>query len=240
VAALPFGSGARIAVVIDDLGGADTYIDPYLTLDIPLTFAVMPYAARASVDDAKIRSASQTALLHIPLPIGADLHPEGGVGIDASTVDVQGYLDGAMSRVPDAVGANNHQGSLGTSTPALMEVLLPALAARQLWFLDSVTSQQTVAYAIAVRLGMPSRINNVFLDNDASEAAARAQLLALARLAAANGSAIGIAHVTRPWAAAALQQVAGQLQRRGYTFVSTKDVTNLPAGPLDAGVRTRL
>ena len=240
VRALPAGNGASIAVVVDDVGGADTYLGDYLALPVPVAFAVMPLAGNATADDRRIAAAGRAVLLHIPLPIAADLHPAGGLGIDATAAQAAEFVATAKQRVPHAVGANNHQGSLGTSTPALMQVLLPTLQRAGLWFLDSVTSQQTVGYATALSLGMPSRLNNVFLDNEDSDAAARHQLLELARLAAVNGSAIGICHVHRPYQLRALQQVAGALVERGYRFRSVTEVTNRPAGGLDVGVRTSL
>ncbi len=240
VAALPYGNGASIAVVVDDVGGADTYLADYLALPVPVAFAVMPMAANAPRDDTTVSAAGRPVLLHIPLPIAADLQPAGGIAIDATGADARTYVASARARVPHAVGANNHQGSLGTSTLSLVQVVLPALHEQGLWFLDSVTSQQTVAYATALSLGMPSRINNVFLDNDDSDAAARTQLLALARIAARSGSAIGICHVTRPYQLHALQQLVGALQQHGYRFRPITAVTNRPAGGLDAGVAVTL
>jgi polysaccharide deacetylase 2 family uncharacterized protein YibQ len=119
-----------------------------------------------------------------------------------------------------------------------MDRLLRGLQARGLYFLDSVTTQQTVGYATALRLGMPSRINNVFLDDN--ESSARGQLLQLARLAAAHGTAIGIGHVSRPWVLRNLQALAAPLAAKGYRFASLGTVTNRPAGGLDVGVRTTL
>ena len=238
VLALPAGNGASIAVVVDDVGGADTYLGDYLALPVPVTFAVMPLTGNATADDARIAAAGRAVLVHVPLPIAGNLHPAGGLGIDATAAQAAEFVATAKRRVPHAVGANNHQGSLGTSTPALMQVLMPTLQRAGLWFLDSVTSQQTVGYATALSLGMPSRLNNVFLDNEDSDAAARHQLLELARLAAVNGSAIGICHVHRPYQLHALQQVAGALVERGYRFRPLTEVTNRPAGGLDVGVRT--
>ncbi len=238
VAALPPGGGARLAIVIDDVGGADTYLADYLRLSVPLTFGVMPLASNATAADQKIVTAGREALLHIPLPVSPNRDAPGGLGLDATEDDVSRYLDTAKARVPDSDGANNHTGSWGTATPQLMDRLLRALASRGMFFMDSVTSQQTVGYATELALGMPSRINNLFLDT--TESSARAQLLQLARLAAAEGTAIGIGHVTRTWVLHLLQTLAPQLQVKGYRFAFLRDVTNRAVGPLDAGVRSTL
>jgi polysaccharide deacetylase 2 family uncharacterized protein YibQ len=162
-----------------------------------------------------------------------------GVGDDAGIVDR--WLSTAFGRVPHAVGANNHEGPYGSSSVSLMRELLGGLAARHLFFLDSVTSQRTVGFALESTFGMPPRINNVFLDHYESDADSRAALLHLARIAAASGGAIGICHVFHPYELHALQALAGQLIAKGYVFATASDVTNAPAADgLDRGVRTKV
>ena len=238
VASLPAGNGAVLAVVIDDLADTATYLDDYLRLPIPLTFAVLPMSVRAPAAAAAVAAANRQVILHIPLPVAPSRTAPGGLALDASDADVAAYLDTALARVPAAAGANNHQGSWGTATPVLMSRLLRGLQQRSLFFLDSVTSQHTVGYATARSLGMQLRINNVFLDNN--ERSPRPQLLALARLAASHGTAIGIGHVTRPWLLHALQTMTADLEARGYRFAFLSAVTNGPAGGLDTGVLTSL
>lgn len=238
MAALPAGHGALIAIVIDDVGATDAYLGGYLRLALPLTFAIMPAAKNAPADAATIAAAGYEEILHIPLPVAPDPTAAGGLNLDATDADVAAYLDNALTRVPHAKGANNHAGGWGTSTPTLMDRLLRGLQARQLYFLDSVTTQQTVGYATARQLGMAPRINNVFLDG--AQASSRGQLLQLARLAATHRTAIGIGHANRAWLLHNLEAVAPQLQAKGYRFASLGTVTNGIAGGLDVGVRSSL
>jgi len=148
---------------------------------LDLTFAVLPMSVDAQAAAATITAAGQQEILHIPLPVAPRRTAAGGLALDATDAEIQTYLDVALLRVPAAVGANNHEGTWGTAAPALMGRLLRSLQAHSLFFLDSVTTQRTIGYATGRSLGMPSRINNVFLDGN--EPSARPQLLALARLA---------------------------------------------------------
>jgi polysaccharide deacetylase 2 family uncharacterized protein YibQ len=243
VAALPDGKGAKLAVVVDDVGGVDTYLGDYLKLPIPLTLSVIPAFANASADDAKIVAAGKEVLLHIPLAnrAGAGGVPDGGLGVDATPEAVDQWVATAVAKVPHADGANNHEGPFGSASPPLMQRLIATLNARHLFFIDSVTSQRTVGYAMALAAGMPGRINNVFMDHLESDPDSRAALLRLATVAAGKGGAIGICHVFHQYEQHALAALADQLRSKGYVFVTASQVTNEPTSDgLDAGVRTRL
>lgn len=238
VAALPPGAGHPIAIVVDDVGLADTFLDGYLALRVPVTFAVMPMAPNAATDDQRIRAAGRDVILHIPLARTPGDRVPGGIRPGATTAAIDTYLAQALQRVPDAIGANNHEGAYGPTDAATMQTLLAALQARGLFFLDSVTTQRTVAFRTALRIGIPPRINNVFLDHFETDADSRRALLDLARIAATSGAAIGICHVFHPYEMHALQTVAAQLEARGYVFAPLSRVTNAPApNGLDRGVR---
>ena len=146
----------------------------------------------------------------------------------------------AIGRVPHAVGANNHEGPYGSAQPELMRALLASLQRHGLFFMDSVTSQRTVGFAVEAEVGMPPRINNVFLDHYETDEDSRSAVLRLARLAARNGTAIGICHVQHPYALQALQALQVQLHARGYVFAPLSQVTNGSTPGLDSGVRPSL
>ncbi len=85
---------------------------------------------------------------------------------------------------------------------------------------------------------MSPRINNIVLDQDHNGVDSYVRLLLLAGLAAHQGSAISIAHVSHPFVLWALAALAPQLEARHYVFASIDDVTNTPGPGLDAGVPT--
>ena len=243
VAALPDGHGAKIAVVVDDAGGVDTYLADYL--ELPVTISIIPLAPHAHDDDAAAHAAGRDVMLHIPLAnrSGKGGTPPGGLSVGTPADEVDRFVADAVTRVPHAVGANNHEGPLGSSTPALMTALLTSLKQRNLFFMDSVTSQRTVGFALATQMGMPPRINNVFLDHFETDADSRRALLDLARIAATSPTkgAIGICHVFHPYVARALNALRAQLASKGYVFAPISDVTDAPAPTgLDKGVRTSL
>ena len=180
-------------------------------------------------------------LLHLPLANKAG-QGDGVTRLNGTeTADVvDRFVQSAVDRVPYAVGANNHEGPYGSAQPTLMRELLTSLQRRGLFFMDSVTSQRSVGYAVEAELAMEPRVNNQFLDHDETDENSRAALIHLALLAAKSGTGIGICHVFHPYALHALQAIGAQLQAKGYTFTVLSQVTNRLQGGLDAGMRSTI
>lgn len=93
-----------------------------------------------------------------------------------------------------AAGLNNHEGSRFTSDTAALSPVMQAVKARGLFFLDSKTSPASKAEHVARAAGIKAGGRDIFLDDDQSEAAVRAQLTALAATAKRQGAAIAIGH----------------------------------------------
>ena len=71
---------------------------------------------------------------------------------------------------------------------------MQAVKARGLFFLDSKTSPASKVEHVARAAGIKAGGRDIFLDDDQSEAAVRAQLTALAATAKRQGAAIAIGH----------------------------------------------
>jgi polysaccharide deacetylase 2 family uncharacterized protein YibQ len=130
-----------------------------------------------------------------------------------------------LETVPHVVGVNNHEGSLATSDPALMEALMPALRERGLFFIDSRTTAATVAYDEAERAGLAAASRKVFLDDRPQRDAIRAQLQTAASDAVRDGSAIAIGH-PHPETIAALAETVPALEARGIRMVFASDLVH--------------
>ena len=103
-------------------------------------------------------------------------------------------FEAMLDTVPYAAGVNNHEGSLGTSDPSLMDELMPLLHEHNLFFIDSRTTAATVAETAAHTAGVPAASRNVFLDDDQSAGAIRKQFALAIRDAREKGSALAIGH----------------------------------------------
>jgi polysaccharide deacetylase 2 family uncharacterized protein YibQ len=99
-----------------------------------------------------------------------------------------------LAVVPSAIGVNNQMGSLFTANEAAIGVVLEMVRDRGLFFLDSVTASDSVAFQIARRLGVKTGQRQVFLDNVQDVSLIVKQLEKLVVLAEDRGQAIGIGH----------------------------------------------
>ena len=118
-----------------------------------------------------------------------------------------------LQAVPKAIGVNNHMGSRFTADPQAMRTLLAMVRMRNLFFLDSVTVSQSVAYDLAREMGIKTERRTVFLDNDQSPDKIMAQLELLIQLAGEHGQAVGIGH-PYPATVEALRRYQTQLRTR--------------------------
>lgn len=225
-AAIPDGNGAVIAIVIDDVVDGRN-LEAFLRLvDAPITYAVFPFSRGSARASAKVIEAGGESIIHLPIrlrrsrPGGWFLSP----GWKQEQMD--DWVDRAVASVPGAVGANNHMGS--TTNVRAMRAVMARLNHHRLFFMDSITVPETVGYAAALEAGMPSRINNSFLDNIADVKYTRGRILGLAKTARKRGSAIGIGHLQRRTTLQALREAIPILIARGYRIVPLSALTNVP------------
>lgn len=220
----PSESGPRLAIIIDDIGADPAAAQTLLKLPVPLTFSILPDQAHSSeIAEAVFRRGDQV-MLHLPMEFeGSTARPEAvELRVGMNTGEVESILAFMLGNVPHAIGVNNHEGSRATADPQLMAELMPALRARNLFFIDSRTTAATVAYDEAEQAGVPAASRNVFLDDVETRDAILAQLDLAVRDAQKQGSAIAIGHPH----AATIAVLAGelpQLKSRGVqlVFVST-------------------
>ncbi len=187
----------RLAIIIDDIGYADLVSGQLRELGIPLTGAVIPAAPYAAGEAQRLHDFGLEAIIHLPMQPKdpANHHPRDQfVLIDSSDAEIEALLQRAMAVVPFARGVNNHMGSLLTSDQPAMRRVLGLLKERRLFFVDSKTSVDTVAHAVARALKIKTALRDVFLDDVQTYEHTSAQLRRLVDIARQNGKALAIGH----------------------------------------------
>jgi polysaccharide deacetylase 2 family uncharacterized protein YibQ len=124
-----------------------------------------------------------------------DLNP--GTGAVLTNMDerrIRKTINNDIDQVPGIRGVNHHMGSKFTERSDKMKIVLKELKRRNLFYLDSRTTNLTVAYDLAKDMGIPAANKDVFLDNDLSSKAIRFQMERLLGIARYSGVAIGIGH----------------------------------------------
>ncbi len=197
----------KIAVVIDDLGQSKNH-NTFAALKLPLTLAIMPFTPNAEQLAVQATAQGHEVIIHMPMQAEQQPQQQQGVLDEADTkAQFIATLSAAVSRVPQAVGLNNHQGSKLTAAETQMQWLMAELKQQSLYFLDSRTTVATVAEHTARDYGVATQRRHVFLDNDASAAAIAEQWQQALRVAEKQGFAIVIGH-PYPTTLAFLQQLS--------------------------------
>lgn len=213
----------RLAVLVDDVGLDVAAVDRLLAMDIPLTLSILPYAEAADETARRARAAGLDVFVHLPMePVGVSdpgpyaLHS----GLTAEALSRR--LDWAFSRVPGAVGFNNHMGSRLTADRAAMQAVFAALGADAPGlFVDSLTHPRSQAASVAADHGLAALRRDVFLDHVPDEAAVRGQMNRALALAIENGQAIAIAH-PRPDTLAVLAELDARAEAVGVELVPVR------------------
>lgn len=215
-----------LAVIVDDMGSSLGEVRELLSINIPITFSIIPGLPKArGVADAA-DSAGREIMVHIPM------EPQGypkqrleanGLLVSQSAEEISARTVELLNAVPHAKGANNHMGSRFTEQEEKMLPVLKVLKGRGQFFIDSRTTPKSTGYALAERIGMKAASRNVFLDNQQDVAEIKKQLYAAAELSRKKGGVIAICH-PHPATIAALREGMPELQRSGITFLSAGEL----------------
>lgn len=227
--AVAAGPAPRIAILIDDLGNDRAAGDRALALPAEVGVAVLPQTPYARAHALAAVAAGRDLLLHLPLEsIEAEPLGPGGIAAGATAAEVRAALVDGLASVPGAAGVNNHMGSLLTQAPESMRVLLSALRERELYFVDSYTTERSVALHTAQELGVPATRRDVFLDPAPADGKAPEQVIAeqwslMLALARQRGVVLAIGHpnpVTLGW----LEREIPKLHEQGFALVPVHEV----------------
>jgi uncharacterized protein len=216
----------RLAIVIDDLGYDRSQGDALLQLPYPLTLSILPLLPYSEEIAEVAHRRGYEVLLHLPVASergekeeAIELHP----GMDPAEVDRT--FSAMLETVPYAAGVNNHEGSLGTADPALMNELMTLLRDQHLFFVDSRTTPATVAETAAHLAGVAATSRNVFLDDEQSVGAIRKQLELAVKDAREKGAALAIGH-PHPETLQVLMDELPQISREGVTLAFASELVH--------------
>jgi polysaccharide deacetylase 2 family uncharacterized protein YibQ len=214
----------KIAIVIDDIGNHRNDLKAAL-LPGNVSFAVLPYTPYARAFALRAHHQQKQVLLHMPMEaIENDRPGPGVVTADMSNAQIKLQLVNALNSIPYVTGVNNHMGSKLTQLPMPMQAVMETLAARKLFFIDSRTSEFSVAEQIAGQFGVKTSRRHVFLDNEVDQSYLQQQFDQLLRLAKRDGQAIGIGH-PYPETLSFLKQRLPELKKQGIELVFVSELT---------------
>lgn len=234
-----------ISIVIDDLGDRLPEGQRVVALPGAVACAFLPNSPHTRRLAEQAHAAGKEVLVHLPMePLNGGGHPLALSALQPVAVR-NPQLERLLDAVPHAVGVNNHQGSRATSSRGMMHWLMRELSLRgTAYFVDSMTSEHSVAYPLARAYGIPSIRRRVFLDHDRGEPAVRRQFQRLIDMAKRNGGTLAIAH-PHPETLAVLSDVLPRLKDYGVELVAPSQLIRrteqeMPVLPVALQLATRL
>lgn len=187
----------KVAIIIDDLGHNSDLAFSFLSLNLELSFSILPSAPFTDIIVREANKKRREIILHQPMEPKSYPSVDPGPGalfLSMSERDLRQVLDKNLREITGAKGVNNHMGSSFTENREKMQVILQELKNRGLFYVDSRTTMRTVGFEQAKKIGVATAERTVFLDNNLDPKAICVQIECLLEIAGNFGSAIGIGH----------------------------------------------
>lgn len=213
-----------ISIVVDDFGaiGGDL-LEGFLSLPKEVTFAIFPGMKNSVATMERAHTQGRETIIHMPMePIG---YPQVDPGKNAILVqmdasEIERLLGKYISEMKYCIGINNHMGSLATADSDVMQNVMSVLKAKNKLFLDSRTTNVSVAYAVAQKNHLRAYRNDIFLDSpDVSDATFNAKFAQIQTLGTTKRNVIAITHCHSKEKLDHLIRFIAALKKAGYTLV---------------------
>ncbi len=200
--ALAQNNKPMLTIIIDDFGGFDqSGVDTMLSVDAPLTCAVMPNLENSLANSKAIEESGKEVILHMPMQAHVHL-PESWYGPtyicsgDSKEIVFQ-KITSALESVPNAKGFNIHIGSGVCQNPTTMGYVYDFAINNNLPFVDSRTHINTIAQTVASQKNVIYLGRDEFLEPSGNKSyeSVKHHIMVGANIAKERGHAIIIGHV---------------------------------------------
>jgi len=215
---------SQIAIIMDDIGYSKKQGINAIALPGSITYAIIPHSPNARFFAMEAQKHDKEIMLHAPMsnvhniPLGKD-----GLSETMNESRFKHALNSALDSVPHISGVNNHMGSLLTQKALPMGWVMESLRKRQLYFIDSRTTSNSVAWKVAQDANIPSLKRDIFLDHKPTPDFIDQQFKKLTKLAKNRGYAVAIAH-PHPETIHYLQQHLPSLTSQGIRLVAASEL----------------
>lgn len=210
----------KIVIIVDDVGQRKNAIDRLTEISYPINFAILPHLPYSKYAANKANENGKEVLLHLPMEpkyssgyTAADAG-QGALLVGHTKTQIERQLFQNLSAFPHIKGVNNHMGSKFTENKELMQLVFENLKDKNLYFVDSLTSNRSYGADIADQIGLRFIKRDVFLDDSRKGKKYMInQIENLIRIAEKNGVGVGICH-TYPESIEVLSEYLPKIQDR--------------------------
>jgi polysaccharide deacetylase 2 family uncharacterized protein YibQ len=144
--------------------------------------------------------------------------------------EIRRTMGKALQSVPHAEGANNHMGSKFMEEREPLNVVFDMLHERGLYFVDSVTTDASVAVALAQETGLRFATRDLFIDDSENRSWARTHMEKLLSTRDRWNELLLIGH-PYPETVSALEEMVPRFQSQGIEIVPLSVMVGRKQGP---------
>ncbi len=214
----------QLAIVVDDFGiHNNKLLDDFCSLNSNVTFAILPDQKYSKLVMNKAAETGHETMIHIPMePVS---YPKDNPGANAIYVhlterEIKRRMEHYIKQFPLCVGSNNHMGSFATTDESVMRSVLQVLKEHDLFFIDSRTSQSSIAYDVAKKMMIPTFENHLFLDTPSiTENTLSTKLRQLKKLAKSRDKILVITHCATRERYEFLNEMIKELEKQNFELV---------------------
>lgn len=217
-----------ISIIIDDMGYRLKSGGRAVNLPGAIAYSFLPHAPHVISLSQLAHQQNKEIMLHLPMEAesGKKLGP-GGLTECMTEKKFIRVLESNINSIPYISGFNNHMGSLLTKSSIWMTRLMREVATdKNLFFVDSKTTSNSVALKIARSEGLQSIQRDVFIDHEESKDFILKQLNRLIKKAKRKGTALAIAH-PKKITLSILEKWLPELEAKGVQLVPVSTLIDL-------------
>ena len=132
-----------------------------------MTAAILPQTPHAKKISLFASEKGHEVIMHLPMAAFSrpDLLGPGALFSDMDKSTFLSQFEANVASIPNLIGFNNNMGSLLTEDKEKMQWLMSLAKVNAFYFLDSKTSEGSVAQMVATEYGIPSIGRDIFLDH---------------------------------------------------------------------------
>ena len=186
----------KVAFIIDDLGYETEVSKKIMELEFPIALSILPFLQYSEFIAEEGRKNNREIMLHLPMePSNSSANPgPGAIKSYMSEEEIRQAVRNCILNFPYIIGVNNHMGSKITEDREIIKIVLEEIKGYSLFFIDSITTEDSIAYEVAQEMEIKSAVRSVFLDNENDMEYIKRQMLEVQETALREGEVIAIGH----------------------------------------------
>jgi polysaccharide deacetylase 2 family uncharacterized protein YibQ len=213
------GPRTTITIIIDDVGVDVKRSARTIKLPKNVTLAFLPYAPKVREQVARAHDKGHEIMVHLPMQPEGTIDPGPDyLGTDIAPEEIARRVQVNLNAFDGYVAVNNHMGSQFTQDRERLMILMAALRAKGVMFIDSKTAPKSIAEQVAREFGIPANHRDVFIDHVEDSNYVTQQLIKVEQISRKYGNAIAIGH-PKDVTLNALERWLPGLKARGFDLV---------------------